>query len=963
MWAKRGNMVEGNWNWQCWNARNSVEQAREGLRASGAEVSPALQDYPHGYLALVRQELEHERVTLEQFIEYLDAGEPQPDIPFENRAITSLRRAFSKASMDMMDPDFVIMDEFQRFRSLVSSDDTEMGMLAKRFFNSHTRVLLLSATPFRMYMTRDEASDGSFGNSSREFHEVMAFLADGHERVMARFREIWHDYARSLMGAAQGDAALLLACRRDKATAERAMLTHIARTERTSTHEMSDLVLDDPGQGSLAVRKEDIQAYFTMQAIADAAGVRRGLLATDYAKSCPYPLSFMRYYKFNAALDAGAKKNWAAVERELGSRRWNRLWINRGAINGYKPLDVRHARYQKLKADVLDDSEAGLLLWVPPSIPYYRPSASSPYARSEGFSKTLVFSSWAMVPPALACMLSYEVEQRNVAAVARREGRNYLYFRGGDDEDVDERATPRSRLSFNERRQDAFLLLYPSAYLASVYEPYADEGALLGIAEVRTRVKRRIAVDLAEAIGVPELPRGIGRRSVEWYAFAAMLLDAWVGSDVAARIAGDAALNSTYLAPIEVMKSMCERFAGWDAREALRSMPDDLLDVLADAAIASPAVCALRTYRAKDASASPALAFEFGLSFVTKMRTADATVTVAAVMERRYYADAEQAHWKHVLAYCCEGNFQAMLDEYFHLMYDGDVETAHRLIVGERMGSDRAPSLYKVEGQFNVDTYSQFKNRAGVTEKRSSTANMRMNFAVAFMETRGEKDAQRNKRSAIRAAFNSPFRPVVLVTTSVGQEGLDFHQYCRRIAHWNLPTNPVDFEQREGRVNRYKGLAVRQTLARRYGEDAVEAWRGGAIGDDGDCGRDDREHDGESPTLWDELFRIADNRENALANTDAIASGLLPYWGVTDGPDVQHIERLVYNYPFSVDEARYRYLLQAVAQYRAVLGQPNQEELLELLRGSYGDDGDLGENFEELFLNLSPFCHDTDESE
>src|SRR3546814_9477258 len=33
----------------------------------------------------------------------------------------------------------------------------------------------------------------------------------------------------------------------------------------------------------------------------------------------------------------------------------------------------------------------------------------------------------------------------------------------------------------------------------------------------------------------------------------------------------------------------------------------------------------------------------------------------------------------------------------------------------------------------------------------------------------------------------------------------DFHPYCYRVYHWNLPSNPVDLEQREGRVHRYKG--------------------------------------------------------------------------------------------------------------------------------------------------------------
>ena len=73
----------------------------------------------------------------------------------------------------------------------------------------------------------------------------------------------------------------------------------------------------------------------------------------------------------------------------------------------------------------------------------------------------------------------------------------------------------------------------------------------------------------------------------------------------------------------------------------------------------------------------------------------------------------------------------------------------------------------------------------------------------------------------MRAAFNSPFWPFVLVSTSVGQEGLDFHHYCHAITHWNLPSNPVDLEQREGRIHRYKGHAVRKNVADAFGADAL----------------------------------------------------------------------------------------------------------------------------------------------
>ena len=60
-----------------------------------------------------------------------------------------------------------------------------------------------------------------------------------------------------------------------------------------------------------------------------------------------------------------------------------------------------------------------------------------------------------------------------------------------------------------------------------------------------------------------------------------------------------------------------------------------------------------------------------------------------------------------------------------------------------------------------------------------------------------------------RETFNSPFFPHVLVSTSIGQEGVDFHRYCDTVVHWNPPDSPLALEQREGRVDRYRSLQVR----------------------------------------------------------------------------------------------------------------------------------------------------------
>jgi IS5 family transposase len=89
--------------------------------------------------------------------------------------------------------------------------------------------------------------------------------------------------------------------------------------------------------------------------------------------------------------------------------------------------------------------------------------------------------------------------------------------------------------------------------------------------------------------------------------------------------------------------------------------------------------------------------------------------------------------------------------------------------------------------------------------------------AVAFGSTERLDGGKAVRPDEVRKAFNSPFRPFLLASTSVGQEGLDFHVWCDRIVHWDLCSTPLDLEQREGRIQRFLGLGVRRALARTHG--------------------------------------------------------------------------------------------------------------------------------------------------
>ena len=214
-------------------------------------------------------------------------------------------------------------------------------------------------------------------------------------------------------------------------------------------------------------------------------------------------------------------------------------------------------------------------------------------------------------------------------------------------------------------------------------------------------------------------------------------------------------------------------------------------------------------------------------------------------------------------------------------------------------------------------------NEEGFRQITKSAFSLRSRFAMRFGTDRGENEQQQVRAEQVRIAFNSPFWPFVLATTSVGQEGLDFHQYCHAVVHWNLPSNPVDLEQREGRVHRYKGHAIRKNLAMIHS---------GAIGD-----RDS------TPDPWQAMFQAARNQSD---------SDLVPFWVFAPSQGAK-IERYVPALPFSRDAQQLRDLQKSLAIYRMVFGQSRQEDLLAYLQECV-DPADIEQLVNELRINLEP---------
>jgi hypothetical protein len=172
-------------------------------------------------------------------------------------------------------------------------------------------------------------------------------------------------------------------------------------------------------------------------------------------------------------------------------------------------------------------------------------------------------------------------------------------------------------------------------------------------------------------------------------------------------------------------------------------------------------------------------------------------------------------------------------------------------------------------------------------------------FALRYGGRRQDQESARQPQ--IRNAFNSPFWPFVLATTSVGQEGIDFHWWCHAVVHWNLPANPVDFEQREGRVNRFGGHAVRRNIAATHRADVMNSIE---------------------LDPWKAAYDAASERSTELGE-------FAPYWTY---PGIFKVQRQLLSYPLSRDTGKARALKDDLALYRLAFGQPRQEDLLDFLR-------------------------------
>jgi hypothetical protein len=807
-----------------------------------------------------------------------------------------LRQLLAESSVRALEPDLVILDESQRFRHLLATD-TPAGELAGQLFGQpHAHVLLLSATPYKPFTYAEESAQGD--DHYEDFVRTLEFLANGTDAT----KNIRAGLVGLRRAALAGEPVVQW-----KHGLEQSLCRLMSRTERPPVGTDGMLAEQDPEAND--IEAEDLAGFVSLRRLAD---MLEAPLTVEYWKSAPYFGNFLDGYKVGEKLKDAIKDPARHAELQPAIRRLQRL--RRRDIARFQRVDWGNARLRRLAAETVDKGW-WRLLWVPASLPYHAPAGPYAAAEAQGMTKRLIFSSWVAAPSAIASLLSYEAERRIHTGAGRFENT------------PDARAAITSRVQYRldsgrPASMTTLALFWPSPALAEATDPLVAAREAERELRPAEAVLEWAAARIRPRVGAEGTARTPG--STAWFWAAPLLMEAGKRSAKALKriddallldaLAGSAKEEPETAIPRSVLGAhvaLAQQTLGGQAPGVER--PADLVETVALLGVGAPGNIAWRSLRRTlpiSHHVSDTGLWRAAAILATGLRSLFSRPEVTLLLSGQ---DAdESAYWQTVARYCHEGNLQAVLDEYLHHLVESggfDASTDQGLLdvaaAARRALTIRAARYVALDPDHGL-------RREGIP--------FLSRFALRFGSIQQEQDDVRLPE--VRTAFNSPFWPFVLASTSIGQEGVDFHWWCHAVVHWNLPANPVDFEQREGRINRYKCHAVRRNVAAQFRREALAS-------DDADP--------------WRGLFA------SARAARAEGANDLHPYW-VFPGPS--HIERHLLTYPLSRDVIRWEQLQELLALYRLAFGQPRQDDMVALLaRRGLRDDA---ERVAELGLDLRP---------
>lgn len=303
--------------------------------------------------------------------------------------VGELRRRLAHSCLNALEPDLIILDEFQRFRHLLNPND-EASQLAQSLFDyaqsaddpsTAARVLMLSATPYKMYT---QAHESQSDDHYQDFLGTMEFLFNDPAKS-ADLKHLMSVYRDELYQLREKGSEGLLAIRTSlEASLKRVMV----RTERLASSCDRNGMLSEKIGGGMHLSTADIGTYISLRKLGKSLSQPSVM---EYWKSAPYLLNFMDDYQLTTRLDQELDRSRPSAEVMEALHAGRDSLLTRKELLRYGKIDPANARLRSLASDTVDRG-AWRLLWIPPSLPYYRPAGPFADPQLMGFTKRLVFS-------------------------------------------------------------------------------------------------------------------------------------------------------------------------------------------------------------------------------------------------------------------------------------------------------------------------------------------------------------------------------------------------------------------------------------------------------------------------------------------------------------------------------------------------------------------------------------------
>ncbi len=329
----------------------------------------------------------------------------------------------------------------------------------------------------------------------------------------------------------------------------------------------------------------------------------------------------------------------------------------------------------------------------------------------------------------------------------------------------------------------------------------------------------------------------------------------------------------------DIKKTLSERI-----RKDNKEIEESELDLTVNYIIGSPYMCAIREYGIEE---SKTIKDAFNIYFKKEgIKQAIAYCKITKPEE--------------LLDYCIEGGLNATLKEY---KYAGgsakDLQAA--LVYGSGKGINGVENQGNDCSQVHVYSSESYNNDFELDNPFIVKCHYAERFNADYTDT-GRSETTPSGQIHFKNchnAFNSPFWPMILCTTSANQEGYDLDRYCCRIMHYSLPKSTMAFEQRDGRIDRRLSLLARRRMVHL---DKIN---------------------GLKHLEWDEVF----GQEQYQGE-----SGMSPFWtqmGYLEtckekNVDPIKLERIVPYFPMTPEFTYYRRLLEQKNKYRGKFGMPNE---------------------------------------